>query len=59
MMTWTLYLLLVTADGQYQAMEARTYSKPGQCQRVAEGLKGRPISNAVILTAVCKQLINT
>ena len=59
MMTWTLYLLLVTSDGQYRAMEARTYSKPGQCQAVAEGLKGRPISNAVIITATCKQLTHT
>ena len=59
MMTWTLFLLLVTADGQYQAMEARTYSKPGQCQAVAKGLIGRPVSNAVILTAVCKQLTRT
>ena len=59
MMTWTLYLLLVTSDGQYMAMESRTYSKPGQCQKVAAGLKGRPISNAVILTAVCKQLTTT
>ena len=59
MMTWTLYLLLVTSDGQYQAMEARTYSKPGQCQKVAAGLKGRPISNAVIVATVCKQLTRT
>ena len=59
MMTWTLYLLLVTSDGQYQALESRTFSKPGQCQAVAAGLKGRPISNAVVITAVCKQLIRT
>ena len=59
MMTWTLYLLLVTSDGQYMAMESRTYSKPGQCQAVAKGLKGKPISNAVIYTAVCTQLIHT
>ena len=59
MMTWTLYLPLVTTNGQYMALESKTYSKPGQCQKVAEGLKGRPISNAVIVATVCKQLTRT
>ena len=59
MMTWTLYILLVTADGQWQALEGRTFSKPGACQRVAEGLKGRPVSNAVVYHAICKETINT
>ena len=59
MMTWTLYLLLVTSSGQYMALESKTYSKPGQCQAIAKSLTGRPVSNAVILTATCKQLTHT
>lgn len=59
MMTWTLYILLVTSEGQWQALEGRTYSKPGVCESVAAGLKGRPVSNAVIYHAVCKATINT
>ena len=59
MMSWTLYILLVTQEGHWQSLKSREYTKPGHCQKVAQGLKGKPISNGTIYTAVCKETINT
>ncbi len=58
MMTWTLYILLLTGSGEWQALEVRTFTKPGVCQRAAAALKGRPVSGGVIVHSVCKEFSN-
>ena len=55
MITWTLYLLLLTDAGEWQAMKSRSFNKPNVCASVAEGLKGRPIKGATLYAAVCKE----
>jgi hypothetical protein len=58
MMTWTLWLLLHTATGEYVALEGRTYTNGKRCWEVADGVMGRPVSNAVIYKAMCKEKID-
>lgn len=55
MMTWTLWLLLHTATGEYVALEGRTYTNAERCFDVADGIMGRPVSYAVIYKAICKE----
>ncbi len=59
MMTWTLYILLLTSSGEWQALEGRTFTKPGVCQRTAAAMTGRPVSGGVIIHSVCKETIET
>jgi len=53
--TWTLWLLLHTSTGEWVALEGRSYVDGEKCDQVATGIKGRPISNAVVHTAVCRE----
>jgi hypothetical protein len=53
--TWTLWLLLHTSTGEWVALEGRSYKDAKKCAMVATGIKGRPISNAVVYTAVCRE----
>lgn len=55
MITWTLWLLLHTSTGEWVALEGRSYTDGTQCHQVATGIKGRPISNAVVYAAVCRE----
>jgi hypothetical protein len=55
MVTYTLWLLLHTSGGEYISLQGKEYKTAEQCLAVAEGLKGRPISNAVVLVATCKE----
>ena len=59
MITWTLWLLLHTSTGEWVALEGRSYTDGKKCDKVASGIKGRPISNAVVYTAVCREKIDT
>jgi hypothetical protein len=59
MMTWTLYLLLLTDAGEWQAMKSRSFTQPHACASVASGLKGRPLQGATLYAAVCKETTNT
>ena len=58
MMTWTLWLLLHTATGEYVALEGRTYTDGKRCWDVAEGIMGRPITGAVVYKTICKEKID-
>jgi len=55
MMSWTLWLLLHTSTGEFVALEGRTYTNGQQCAKVADGIKGRPITGAVVYKAICKE----
>lgn len=55
MTTWTLWLLLHTSAGEWVALEGRTYKNGAQCHKVAQGIQGRPISNAVVYAGVCRE----
>lgn len=58
MMTWTLYILLLTSEGQWATFEGREFSKPGVCERAAAAVKGKPVSGGVIVHATCKEVTN-
>ena len=58
MMTWTLYILMLTSEGQWATFEGRTFTKPKTCYSAAAALKGIPVGGGVIYTAVCKEFTN-
>ncbi len=59
MITWTLYLLLLTDAGEWQSLKSRSFTKPHVCTSVASGLKGRPLQGATLYAAVCKPTTTT
>lgn len=50
--------MLHTSTGEYVALEGRTYTDGGRCWEVAEGIKGRPITGAVVYKTTCKEKID-
>ncbi len=58
MTTWMLYILMLSNDGQWLAMEGRTYAQPNKCEATAAALKGRPVGGGVVYSAICKEKID-
>ena len=57
MMTWTLFLLILTSEGQWDMVEGRTFSKPKVCERASTALKGKTLaSGSVIVHSVCREV---
>ena len=58
MMTWTLYLLLVTGDG-WEAWKSRTFTSSKECAKAVKYLQGKDLkSGKHIYAAVCKETLD-
>lgn len=58
-MSVTLYLLLATTDGGWQAVTSRSFSNDRECLRAAKYLDGRELTGGrKVIAAICKESID-